>query len=683
VRCFPDCGAEHRDAGFCGQPILVHCSLTPSRGKVRVYGELALATNFRWRAGEVFTEHAIAGEMRTQDDMNRPLLQADFDRGRYSFPLTRKGWHYGWTGSKHTSELEHAFLVYVCAPYKEQDAAAASAGGEAWQVLGAFRSPRFTMYCRRRHHTVAEEDKNQAAPPLADEEMVCVVALNPDGSAPVPAHAWPGFSAAAAASALLLPSPPKSPAKRAAAKKRRPAKPASEDEEDGEDDRPYTKAARARPASTRKKQSLSSVSSIEDAKLVRVLSAICKLDELQAHEAAPTTTYAGPSVPAQMQQDDFAWLEPISELFTGADLFEDVADILNLDTLVDLDAPRSRAVEVVTALAHYLVSETALTDAIHSRSANGSTFEDFLHLVELEIGNFLSSHFSGMTIDHLDAMLRGEDPFLEWKAPALPSMRSAFETLVSAAVSRAPSPIPATTTSFPAPRSPAGAAAAAAAATNLMQKLAGSRVLASTSEAADILPAGITLQMLLEPKPLGPEQAPPNVAGMWLRPEEGSAEMEKMREKRDVDWIQRQLLAQMEKRFELLQPTREDVVVHLARKLLSPGIVHYHLDAVVRPFDMTSPLGSTPAAKTGQCWGVGPVCVFRNTYNDHERMQRCNWKRPDGNLHGLHIYESVNGEGWGTGSSSSSDASAGLHSRKEWIINKVRRGGARSVCGRD
>jgi len=33
--------------------------------------------------------------------------------------------------------------------------------------------------------------------------------------------------------------------------------------------------------------------------------------------------------------------------------------------------------------------------------------------------------------------------------------------------------------------------------------------------------------------------------GTWLRPEEATADMEKMREKRDMDWIQRQLLAQM------------------------------------------------------------------------------------------------------------------------------------------
>jgi len=122
----------------------------------------------------------------------------------------------------------------------------------------------------------------------------------------------------------------------------------------------------------------------------------------------------------------------------------------------------------------------------------------------------------------------------------------------------------------------------------------------------------------------------------------------------------------MEKRFDLIQDPAHplDVVVHLARKLLSPGIVKYRLDAVLRPFQMTSPLGNTPAAKSAQAWAVGPVCVFRNGYNDNERMYRCNWKASDGNLNSIHIYESLGGLGFGGSGVPGVPAD-------EWAINRI------------
>jgi len=80
-----------------------------------------------------------------------------------------KGWHYGWIGSKHTSEVEHAFLVYVCVPY----------GLNFLQVLAAFKSPRFTMFCRRRHNTVKEEEKIARAKSLEATELVTSMPLLP------------------------------------------------------------------------------------------------------------------------------------------------------------------------------------------------------------------------------------------------------------------------------------------------------------------------------------------------------------------------------------------------------------------------------------------------------------------------------------------------------------------------
>jgi len=76
-----------------------------------------------------------------------------------------------------------------------------------------------------------------------------------------------------------------------------------------------------------------------DEKLVRVLSAIAKLDELQVRlifqyvfiekhrgkQTDPSSMQKHEAVGQAEATDDYSWLEPISDLFVGAELYDDVA----------------------------------------------------------------------------------------------------------------------------------------------------------------------------------------------------------------------------------------------------------------------------------------------------------------------------------------------------------------------
>lgn len=356
----------------------------------------------------------------------------------------------------------------------------------------------------------------------------------------------------------------------------------------------------------------------------------------------------------------------------------------------EVNRERVRAVEVVEELARFIVEEDSFTTAIHETASRGS-YAEFLQLMSKQIGDFLRERFN-MTIDDLDSSLRGEGPL---DGNTKKGMKSAFETLVSAALMRdadeSSSSVPtappvhyATTTSMGAP--PYGPAITLAAGfTPAPPKIHSLSSSPSNEEVGTMsndgthdshhyshsnsnshggdsssvnqspriqdkpiqfLPGMGVEDFLQPPKPLRDEDDP-DIAGVWLRPESNTAEMTKWRERREMDWVQRQLIAKMEKRFEFEQPSRGQVVVRLSRKLLSAGVVTYQLDGKERPFGLTSPLGpaSSGLAKTMSAWAIGPCVVICNEYSDTERLMRCIWKIGEDELHGIHIYQ-ARGRAW-------------------------------------
>jgi len=145
-----------------------------------------------------------------------------------------------------------------------------------------------------------------------------------------------------------------------------------------------------------------------------------------------------------------------------------------------------------------------------------------------------------------------------------------------------------------------------------------------------------------------------------------------------MDWVQRQLIGKMEKRFEFDQPARGEVIVKLSRKLLSTGIVTYPLDGVERPFPLSAPLGpaSTGLAKTMIGWAIGPCVCFCNAYSDTERLIRCVWRVGEDELHGIHIYQARGGAWDGADDASLADLPV---SEDGWKVVHM----TKQVCTRD
>jgi len=645
--------------GFCGLPISVTVSVSPARPQgapaLKVYGELGLATQLRFAVGQTLTHDDLAPVLRVSDEAHsdviraQPLMEAEpcSSPGEYIFDHTKvAGWNYNWVGSKHTSDLEHAFIVYVCEPRPL---------GKLL-VLGAFKSPQFTIYCRRRHNTVPLEEKVALARPRTLEESTCVVRVGAED----------GHLAAPALS-LLPPQPPTR--KRAAAAGSAPSSKkdrslASSVQADADTAAATTDAAESVLRLTKRSPSPASSRAVAD-KLARVLATINKLEELAAQQPAPEPPL--PSSPHSDDVNDFfdlvpLWpsVDPVSsgdEMSAGS-LEDALGDSMSLDAIVGmLDPPRSsRALEVVNSLANYFVTETELTNAISSRTSLAS-FEAFLDVVSHGISNFLQVNFN-MTLDDLDALLKSEglDDARPKSSGAVPSMRTLFDTLVAAAMSRATNAGP--SAAVPGAPLPPGR----------------QRVVADLTDLASVLPDGLSLGELMQPTPLAPGAAPPDLAGRWSRPDIIIQDMEKMRATRHVDWIQRQLLALTERRFEISQDpaTPAEFTVFLSRKLMSPGLLKHRLDGVARPMRLQTPLGSAHEAKTTQAWANGPVAILRNEYNDVERMYRMYWKRADGTLTSLHVYESLHGKGWGGAtSSSSSSGKFDIPQQGDWKVNRV------------
>jgi hypothetical protein len=165
VRCFPECGDVHRESGFCGKnQIYADVSVSAPITGLRVFGELALSEGPRWALGQVVAEEEVL--VRSREALNRNLLAADaagpdalaiaHRPARFTFNAKGLGWHYDWVSSKHSSNLLHAYTVYVLAPLALPGMS---------QVLGVFQSPRFAISCRR---SPFDGDVNELAAPVPE-----------------------------------------------------------------------------------------------------------------------------------------------------------------------------------------------------------------------------------------------------------------------------------------------------------------------------------------------------------------------------------------------------------------------------------------------------------------------------------------------------------------------------------
>lgn len=150
LRCFPYCSDDHKARGFCGRPVTIHMSLSPtdSVSDYMFYGEFVKAdstTNAEYSS--IKLHQAIAKE-RTKKDPFNPWYKGDVtdtssipNIAVVEFNRQKKGWHYGWVSNKHSCDLEHLFRAYV---FKKVS------NDETFDLLMSVNSPTFTLFCRRR-----------------------------------------------------------------------------------------------------------------------------------------------------------------------------------------------------------------------------------------------------------------------------------------------------------------------------------------------------------------------------------------------------------------------------------------------------------------------------------------------------------------------------------------------------
>ncbi|KAH9259346.1 hypothetical protein BASA81_002389 [Batrachochytrium salamandrivorans] len=650
----------------------------------------------RFPPGSMFSQHDVNKILRSDGEHLNPLFESSSNDSafphfrQFSFESQKKGWHYDWKGNKYTSDLPHCFTVYVAVPMDD-------ALGH-FHCLGVFSSPEFTMFCRRRHKTVPEAEKTLMATPVSDFLLQVAHPVGLTGridiSPPNPAAAT-GSSSSPLSIIAAPPPPPPVALVAATVKKKRsvanespggkrtkansllppppppltamallpplpptffPTPPSSLPSTPVFGLTPVYDATPLLPSNATTAVSSSSVT-LGDVKLRMILAAIQNLDSLRKKVSAGETTEATPNVPTpggEEETDDLFFETPLDAnwfgtFFSGAfrdqgllDFTSSVRDMAATDGfLVALGEGQNlvETVRVIEALGMHLVDEDTFTETIHQAAKTTSmTFADCMLMLNKEIQSFLRFEFN-MTVDDLYNNLNGgPSSMVDFNADTQnkQAMESAFGALVQAAIQNNHSPSPSASSSSTSPAATPLSSTATATATALASV---STPLPDT--AFDIqFPPNVCLEDFLGEPFLNTNFAHfPDVTGNWIRPEANILDMERWRERRDMDWASRQMLAKMESKFGMAsQPLTNSVAVALSKKLLSNGALTYQLDGIERPFPMHGPFGSA-VAKTMVGWAIGPCVVFRNGYSDTERLIRANWKVGEDELHGVHIYQ--------------------------------------------
>lgn len=446
----------------------------------------------------------------------------------------------------------------------------------------------------------------------------------------------------------------------------------------------------------------SSSVTLSDVKLRMILAAIQNLDSLrqkvsardQSSSSSASPTPAPPASASGEEETDLFFETPLDVNWFGAffsgtfrdqgllDFTSSVRDMAATDGfLMALGEGENlvQTVRVIEALGRHLVDEDTFTETIHEAAKTTSmTFADCMLMLSKEIQSFLRFEFN-MTVDDLYNNLNGgPSSMVDFNADThnKQAMESAFGALVQAAIENRHSSSSSSASSSS--TSPATAAAAATASVSTPLPTTAATTTPATAAAAaefDIqFPPGVCLEDFLgEPFLNTNFEHFPDVTGAWIRPEANMLDMERWRERRDMDWVSRQMLAKMESKFGMAsQPLTNSVAVALSKKLLSNGAVTYYLDGVERPFPMHGPFGSA-VAKTMVGWAIGPCVVFRNVYSDTERLIRANWKVGEDELHGVHIYQSKGDAGYRHATMQFAPAADG------WRVAHI----AKYICTRD
>jgi hypothetical protein len=189
IRCFPGClNGKHTTTGFCGSPVKIMLrNLDTPASRLRCWATFErVSGGARGKKGDspafVLGQRVSLADV-LQSERSRaapvlPLLRGSVHAGEVNFDcnglelmtprstgtvspvavdsdgtatvvinMERAGWHYSWVSNKHTADSMHALKVYV---FECSDALAPGFSNEELECVGAFESPLFQIYCRRR-----------------------------------------------------------------------------------------------------------------------------------------------------------------------------------------------------------------------------------------------------------------------------------------------------------------------------------------------------------------------------------------------------------------------------------------------------------------------------------------------------------------------------------------------------
>jgi hypothetical protein len=125
LRCFPVCGEEHRDNGFCGNEVVVTWAAEGPKppGELETYAEFQEAEEApRYKIGQLVSDAELNDDGdRNRDDRNKKnLMKGETKEGKdplngtLHFARESKGWHYGWmAGRGNGSHALHEMRVYL------------------------------------------------------------------------------------------------------------------------------------------------------------------------------------------------------------------------------------------------------------------------------------------------------------------------------------------------------------------------------------------------------------------------------------------------------------------------------------------------------------------------------------------------------------------------------------------
>ena len=143
LRCFPLCGEEHKERGFCGRPVIVHLQASSAKelddlvcwarfrpiakddvvevGDVVAAADLTNQERSRefpllpYVSGRALPKEKLEEVLESWEAASRATRPSAIPKNALSFGFNNdlKGWHYSWASNKHTCDSEHALVVQV------------------------------------------------------------------------------------------------------------------------------------------------------------------------------------------------------------------------------------------------------------------------------------------------------------------------------------------------------------------------------------------------------------------------------------------------------------------------------------------------------------------------------------------------------------------------------------------